>query len=51
MTNEEKKAFFNKIQKAWKGKGKKNEELASSQSGKGDNAKPSKDASDSSKIK
>jgi|TARA_A200000159_G_scaffold121436_1_gene115660 hypothetical protein len=51
MSDEEKKAFFNKIQKAWKGKGKKNEELASSQIGKGDNAKPSKDASDSSKIK
>ena len=51
MSDEEKKAFFNKIQKAWKGKGKKNEELASSQIGKGDNTKPSKDASDSSKIK
>lgn len=51
MSDDEKKAFFNKIQTAWKGRGKKNEELNSSDIGKGDNKQPSKDASDSSNIK
>ena len=68
MSDEEKKAFFNKIEKTWKGRGKKNErfgrgvqgptfgsqeidELSSSEIGKGDNKKPSKDASDSSNVK
>jgi hypothetical protein len=53
MSDEEKKAFFNKIDAAWKGKGEKNESVnpKSSEIGKGDNKKPSKDASDSSNIK
>ena len=69
MSDDEKKAFFNKIEKTWKGRGKKNErfgrggqgptfgtqeideKLSSSDIGKGDNKKPSKDASDSSNIK
>jgi len=69
MSDEEKKAFFNKIQKTWKGRGSKNERFGrgaegptfgsqeidevnpkSSEIGKGDNKKPSKDASDSSHI-
>ena len=69
MSDEEKKAFFNKIQKTWKGRGSKNERFGrgaqgptfgsqeldevnpkSSEIGKGDNKKPSKDASDSSNI-
>ena len=68
MSDDEKKAFFNKIQKTWKGRGSKNErfgrgaegptfgsqeideKLNSSEIGKGDNKKPSKDASDSSNI-
>ena len=70
MSDEEKKAFFNKIQKTWKGRGSKNERFgrgaqgptfgsqeidevnpSSSEIGKSDNKKPSKDASDSSNIK
>ena len=70
MSDEEKKAFFNKIEKTWKGRGSKNERFGrgavgptfgsqeldevnpnSSEIGKGDNKKPSKDASDSSNIK
>jgi len=69
MSDDEKKAFFNKIQKTWKGRGSKNERFGrgaegptfgsqeidevnpnSSEIGKGDNKKPSKDASDSSHI-
>ena len=76
MSDEEKKAFFNKIDATWKGRGEKresvvegelppalkkaiedkkkkevDENLNSSEIGKGDNKKPSKDASDSSNIK
>ena len=70
MSDEEKKSFFNKIEKTWKGRGSKNERFGrgavgptfgsqeldevnpnSSEIGKGDNKKPSKDASDSSNIK
>jgi hypothetical protein len=70
MSDDEKKAFFNKIEKTWKGRGSKNERFGrgavgptfgsqeldevnpkSSEIGKGDNKKPSKDASDSSNVK
>ena len=52
MSDDEKKGHSSiRFKQVWKGRGKKNEELNSSEIGKGDNRSPSKDVSDSSNIK